>query len=217
MQPEILWLFGDSYVDPQYRATNDFLVYYERLEQNFLVKNFAIKGTGPEWSLQKFIDEDKKTDNELKGKIGIVFCASSYFRFNFEFLKPRHQIFTLLTRKQKKRLVFAKQYKHWNTFVWVFLEKYALHNAIDNDYLLSNMLLVKHFAMQYNRCIYWPIFDDLESGIKETYKDKNFYIPDKMLKLFAGKEPDLIYTLPNHMDEEGHNQVYEILKSKLMD
>jgi len=243
MKPEILWLFGDSFVDPTKHSTDRFLVYYKRLEQDFIVKNFGVAGSGPEWSLQKFIQEDSLTNNDLKKKIGIVFFASDWARFNLKFFrKPGDQylstyrktpvsLFKQLRKTVANRIIpteplndeqhnkikiqdFRKSYKQYETFIKRFFNFYVFNGV--NNFMLQNMLLVKHFAMNYNRCVYWPIFNPLPPGIKKTYNNKNFYIPDDLLMKFSGIETQE-KIIPNHMDEEGHDRVYEILKSKLMD
>jgi len=54
-----LWRFGDSYVDPKY--DNQLVepsdnTWVNKLKQNYRVSNFAIQGTGPQWSIYKLID-----------------------------------------------------------------------------------------------------------------------------------------------------------------
>ena len=75
-----LWIFGDSYAESaeSMGQKTTFDCWYERLEEEYNVVNFAISGTGPEWSLQRLIEEDAKIDGETldrrnKKEISILF------------------------------------------------------------------------------------------------------------------------------------------------
>lgn len=200
-----LLLFGDSFVDYRFVAEPHFLTYYHRLKDHFDVQNFGRCGTGPKFSLQQFINQDKNLNN--KKNTNILFVASQWGRFNFKFyIHTDHHIYGILSEEEKKKYKWTKPYKKYDDFIKSFYKNYVLHNSTDNI-LLQNMLLVKHYARNYNKCIYWPIFEMLDDEVRELYNSEKFYIPDYRL----GKLMETGNTYPNHMTLESHNKVYQLI------
>ncbi len=203
---QTLWLFGDSFADPHY--PNHDITYHYKLEKHFEVENFAYGGTGPEWSLQQFLSADKKIPHDEKKNINILFLASHWARFNIKIIDhgnqdsisklaspsgPTHKIAPIMKR------IFINQ----------FFKEYAFHN---NTFILHNMLLVKHYARDYKKCIYWPIFDLIEDKVRELYHSKNFYIQDYLLSDYHDpSEDEETSRCANHMNEKSHDKVYEEL------
>lgn len=203
MKPKLL-IFGDSFADPTYNPTDEFLVYHYKLEKHFDIENFAKGGTGPEWSLQQFLSADKEILHSEKKDINILFLASDWARFNFAFYNvPNDQTFTL-----SRTHIKFKVYKTYSKFVDKFLKLYAFQNQ---TFTLHNMLLVKHYARHYHKCIYWPIFEDITKEVRETYNSKNFYMPDYKLDELEFKERLFKRNKPNHMNQESHDKVYQLI------
>jgi len=204
-----LWIFGDSFADPNYNPTNNFLVYHYALEKHFEVQNYAKAGSGPEWSLQTFLRLDREMCFDEKKNTNILFIASDWTRFNFKFIKdPTEQVFALRSALGRKKYPFWAKYKKYINFIDWFIRYYVDYN---DTFALQNMLLVKHYSRHYNKCIYWPVFTAIEKEVRELYNSKNFYIPDYILDTIHIPEPFGKGTYPNHMSKESHDKVYQLV------
>jgi len=223
---ETIWIFGDSYAESaeSMGQKTTFDCWYERLEEEYNVVNFAISGTGPEWSLQRLIEEDAKIDGETldrrnKKEISILFLASHPFRFNFRFYKnPRDQNFSCTGEKRHPRNDLLK----YNRFIEMFFRDYVYHNGINRKngrLTLSNMFMVNHYARAYKKCMYIQLFESckFDSKIAQLYSSENFYICPMTFHDFTIFEPYGTMSVPNHMDEEGHQKVYELVTDFLLD
>ena len=60
-----LWIFGDSFGDPNYGDAKQYTRWWEYLEPHYTVKNFSLTGTGPRWMLKELYREsyNKETSN----------------------------------------------------------------------------------------------------------------------------------------------------------
>jgi len=220
---ETVWLFGDSYAallaeDRDFGFTR----WFQRLEEDYNVINFATGGTGPEWSLQRLIEEDGKIEEHDKEKISIIFLASSTFRFNFSFYaEPYLQVFAEYTEMQgmKEHKYIQKKY---GKFIKTFMKDYIFPNGGRKDseqLILSNMFMVKHYTRNYKKCMYAPIFyhDKIDSKTAQLYSSENFYIYTHTSYEFTIFESYGEMKVPNHMGEEGHQKVYELVTAFLLD
>ena len=204
-----LWIFGDSFADPRYNPTTQFKTWHYQLEENFEVENFGISGSGPEWSLQQFLKLDESTPNHEKKNINILFLGSQWTRFNFSFFEEAsHQVWIM------RSSLLNTNYKKFRKFIDSFFTYYVdnnNHNSI--QFVLQNMLLVKHYTRHYKKCVYWPVFISIEEEVRELYNSKKFYIVEYKMRDLEILEPFGKGTIPNHMPKESHDIVYQ----KVMD
>lgn len=217
---DTLWIFGDSFADPNQWTDTNFLTWHQQLESHFSVKNFGLIGSGPEYSLTKFIEHHEKTTSDDRQKTSIIFLSSDPYRLNFSFLDSSHQAWIRLTEEEKEKFVeTVPSAKKHVKFIHQVLKTYLFHNPIYSTELwnLQHMLLFKHLSMEYHRCIWWQIFHLPPDHVKTEYSSKRFYIPDYTLKSIHTPEEFPALTIPNHLVEAEHNRVYRDTLSWLIE
>lgn len=213
MASDTLWIFGDSFADPNHWVPkSNFLTWYQQLESHFSIQNFSLSGTGPEYSLKKFIEHHEKTTVDDQQKTSVIFLSSDLYRLNFSFLESKYQVFPTLRKKEKKKFFdVIPSTKIHEPFINRFLKHYIVYNPIFKTELwnLQHMLLFKHLSKEYHRCIWWQIFSVAPDHVKTEYSSKRFYIPDYDLFSLHTPEPFLQSAFPNHLGEAAHNRVYQ--------
>lgn len=204
-----LWIFGDSYADPSYPQLN---TWPKKLERQYKVSNFALKGTGPDWSLDKLKTQIEDTNQSQLKNVNVIFLISDIRRYNLSFLEPRHQVFDFTTRRagipNDTLINLKKKYKKYEDFYNQF-EKYYITNSSYIDTEVKKIISYLFMQTRYfNKLLVWPIFDDVENFVPDN---KTFHVPSKCLRKLTDTGNTIIGedTLANHLTQEQHDCVFD--------
>jgi hypothetical protein len=204
-----LWIFGDSFADPNHDQNS--YAWPIQLINHFNVKNFAFQGTGLDWSLQQFIKQTRQYKKEDLKSINILFLLSSLYRFNFSFLKPQDQVYRFASMgTEEADKYFEKNYIVYKKFYEQFLKYYIFHSSYEETEFLKTISYINLWSKYFNKCLIWNIFPN--SSIPETIdvdllpqNDKIQIIIEPLFTLSTKKK--FAYGMDkraNHLDEHLH-------------
>lgn len=212
-----IWIFGDSYSVEHENCKYSWPV---RLKNNYIVKNFSLGGTGPEYQLDVFKKIILNTSLEELKSIDLIFLISSNSRKNFSFYTdPSHQSFGLSIANQNKfdykpfnKII--RQYSQYTNFLKDFFKFYYLYNTQDFDMLhIHQILFIKEFSKFFNKGLVISVFDNTsESAICKKFNNildsTNTFTYAKGLPLYY-IEKEIYKFAPNHLSEKNHSLLYE--------
>lgn len=212
-----LLIFGDSFADPMPIKDRHLFLYTwpNRLSKNFITKNFSVSGTGPDFSLQKFLAIDKNIDK--KDNTLIIFCLSSITRFNFGFLEPRDQILVnhiIQSNIPTKLKNIANNYMKFKPFLENFFKNFIYNSTYLETELTKLILLLKYLTKDYKKTIVIPCFDNISLDLFNFTKSNNFFVYKNALMQYNFIDVEVDYR-PNHMDEEHHKKFYDYILTLL--
>ena len=211
---ENLLIFGDSFAVPHDRTQFEY-TWPNRLRKNFVTQNFSVVGTGPDFSLQKFLTVDKRVRN--KDKTSIIFCLSSITRFNFAFLKAEHQIVVnhiLKPNIPTKLQEITNKYLKFKLFIEKFFKDYIYNSTYLETELIKIILLLKYLTKDYKKTIVLPCFDEVTQNLFDFTKSNNFFVYKDALIQYNKLDVEVDYR-PNHMDEDHHKEFYNYILTLL--
>ena len=207
-------IFGDSYADPTYPEhytwTKQIKPYFKK------VKNYAIKGTGPDWSLDNFCKLDEKMSFEAKSNTNILFIISSIHRYNFSFLKPEHQslcnhlLYT--NNKEATKMIQKEKYFLYKNFLKDFTRYYVKNSSYERTEFFKIISFLYLHSKYYNKILIASVFEKQDwYDIQTIPSNNNFHVISTPLydlqdTLEMGQD-----TLPNHMIEHNHNEFTKVL------
>jgi len=214
---ENLLIFGDSFADPMPIKDRHLFLYTwpNKLSKKFITQNFAVSGTGPDFSLQKFLAVDKdinKKDNTL-----IIFCISSISRFNFKFFEPKDQILInhLLQSSMPTKLQdIANKYFEFKPFIEKFFKQYIYHSTYLETEITKLLLILKYLTRNYKKTIVLPCFDNISPDLLNYTNSDNFFVYKNALMQYNRIDIEVDYR-PNHMDEDHHKKFYDYILTLL--
>jgi hypothetical protein len=213
-----VWIFGDSYADKMYN--NACIENWPKLlEKNYNVKNFAIAGSGPEYSINTLYNEVEKIGADDAKKITIIFFISEVSRYNFSFLYTHEQClikFASLDKldKQHKHISSSRSLKDKTkiSFIKDFFRDYHLNQPDEIQYL-KILGTLKILSNRFEKVLCIPCFSQIPDYVS-TNTD-NFYlfshIPFYMIddeNFNFGQDPR-----SNHLANAKHPVFYEQLKN----
>lgn len=131
-----LWIFGDSYADASFdRASIGDQMWVKQLCNSFDVQNYALRGTGPDYSLNILLDK-----LPIVEPVNLLWIATSISRPNVVGLEPEQQTSAI------NRPEYAQMYSElFATPEWCKTEEHKQFSAINS---------VSH---QFNRVLYMPV------------------------------------------------------------
>ena len=216
-----VWIFGDSYADKYFNTAN-IENWPMLLEKNYNVKNFAIAGSGPEYSINILYDEVEKLDTDDAKKITVIFFISDVSRYNFSFLKAREQcLIKFASLDNLDKLNNLRKYVRNNrclkdkkqiSFIKDFFRDYHLNQPDEIQYL-KILGTLKILSNRFEKILCIPCFSQIPDYVS-TNTD-NFYLfshtPFYMIdyeNFNFGQDPR-----SNHLANAKHPVFYEQLKN----
>lgn len=202
-----LWIFGDSFADPDYNTTGaEHYQWCKRLEQHYEVTNMAVYGSGPQWSLNNFL---KMLDNADKNT-NVLFIESTVYRLDLGcWEKPKNQIAIHKIAKGQNR--------HPQSEFLKGVVKYVLTEDFENAEPLKILCTVQNLSRYVNKILYLPVIEAPFRKYGINKKVKNFYMPDFRLMEKSDAEPECKRPWPNgdircnHFSEYNHDFMYKLI------
>ena len=216
---EKLWIFGDSYADPDCDYdTEQFVTWPKQLAKKYDVKNFATGGTGPQWSFEKFINERDRlctsnSKNAIKKQTSVLFLLSAYMRLPFAFHKhPSMQWSSTLPDQKKFREITHTTKWHYE-WLRAFHKFYIMNPDFSHWHKTESMkyvYLLNELSHEFKKIHVINIFKHSKLDYYPIRKQENFFLTveplaDTELGYEKYKERDGFDTRPNHFSEVNHN------------
>jgi hypothetical protein len=198
MKKEV-WIFGDSYADKNYKMS-DHVTWPEMLDQKYNVKNFALVGTGPTWSLNLLINELKNNDTN---KVSVIFLSSNTERLDLSFLEDNHQVMLKIfdaNGKAEKKL--KKRYTNYLDFIKKLLMYYVFTPSFKNTELLKIIGVLKLLSDNFEKILVWPIFEETTQTIRNS--EKFYFVKNKLKNLDSEYYSFNVDPRSNHLSENKH-------------
>lgn len=199
-----IWIFGDSYADDKHLPfgikdnwTN--LLRY----RGYNVFNFSLSGTGPDWSLQRFLLQTRKTKNTKD--IVLIFLISEITRFPFSFLRLRDQVFKpfkCFSDQNQSTKDLTHRYRRHMSFMKRFYRYYYNSSSYEETEVekIIGYLYLQHF--RFKKTLAWSIFKEPSLTLP---KSESFYIPDFKLSDLTHETFGLGEDIQmNHLRDEYH-------------
>lgn len=209
-----VWIFGDSYADQDYKVTDMYTAWPEKLHENYEVYNFAKAGSGPDYSVQQLVKQLKKTSIDKLQTVSVIFLISDINRFNMKFFNNAgdQHLSTYLIYEDIKT-PFRDQvtkYSPYKKFMRQFLELYIFNSSYLETELIKTISLLKCYSELFEKMLIWPVFQEMSNSyITST---KNCIIMPKSLYLLEGvKEGGNEKYRNNHLTEPNHMVMIEQL------
>lgn len=214
-------ILGDSFADPHWP---DFLVqnihskhrvvefaWPSRVAAQHNVTNFALQGTGPDYSLTRLREWITTVSVEQVANTHLIFVCSAPQRLDLSCYKQPNQQVHIYEHAngdiRHKSKMFAKQ-----AMDWYFTPDWE-HNRDLMYYSTATQL-----ASQFKSVLYWPVQRTQTHNVRVT-QPHNFTMPQKALVPLSARD-DPNYNggednRPNHFQERNHNIIFEQLNNWL--
>jgi hypothetical protein len=214
-------ILGDSFADPHWP---DFLVqnihskhrvvefaWPSRVAAQHNVTNFALQGTGPDYSLKCLREWVRDHSTEQVASTDLIFVCSAPQRLDLNcYKRPGEAVHIYDIAKgdiRHKSKMFAKQ-----AIEWYFTLDWALNREL--MYYSTAAL----FASQFRSVLYWPLTGNQLRRWRVQHPH-NFSMPNEALvPLSARDNPNYNGgedNRPNHFQERNHNIIFEQLNNWL--
>jgi len=144
-----VWIFGDSFVDLNWH--NDVAYsWVEELSKNYNVRNRALMGTGPEYSLRNLRNALHEFPFDNLKNTCLIFVCSGFERLNLNFWNtPQEQVmFPVIASGDTNHRFkyFAKDvFKYYIDFDWLA------------DTELKYYCTLKHLSQYFKQTLYWQV------------------------------------------------------------
>lgn len=216
-------LIGDSFAAPTWpdhtkynTHTKDRVIDFAwptRLAAQHNVTNFALQGSGPDYSLTRLREWVRDHSAEEVAGTDLIFVCSAPERLDLNCYKhPYEQVHIYDIAKGDIRHK-AKMFAKW-AIEWYFTLDWAMNREL--MYYSTAVL----FASQFKSVLYWPLTGNQLRQWRVQHPH-NFSMPTDPLVPLSAKD-DASYdggadTRPNHFNERNHNIIFEQLNSWLKD
>tara|TARA_B100000925_G_C21865007_1_gene411684 strand:+ start:66 stop:791 length:726 start_codon:yes stop_codon:yes gene_type:complete len=220
-QKDKIWIFGDSYGDPNCIKDPNSFSWVSELHKTYDVTNFCIRGTGANYTIANFNDQVHSYKSNLKD-INLIFIIPSVYRLNFSFYKKAgDQVLTKFIvngdtmpskrdKINKKIKLYSKKYKDFvNNFF-----KYYLYPNYSNDTLLKIIGNISLYSRQFKSVLCYVVNDKPTVDINKIINYDNFYFVDSMLSDISNAESIGQVRLGednrnNHFNEHNNKVMFE--------
>lgn len=206
MTKKKLWIFGDSWAEPE--PTFEY-VYTERLNKDYDVLNLAQGGTSIDWSINEFLGAIKTLDTN---NVYVLFFITNperqywtFFENDSEHFLAGHLADGNWWRKKQHHLGhLLKKYRYYRSFVTTFWR--YIHPNWREITLKKSIAFINLYARLFKKVLIIPCFDNIELEV----------MPDKRVTLHNIAMHNVYKSIdvkgwdprPNHMDEQGHDDMY---------
>lgn len=164
-----LWIFGDSYADANFdRASIGDQMWVRQLENHFDVDNFALRGTGPDWSLNLLLKQ-----LPVKKPTHLLWIATNISRPNVVHVEPSEQV-SLISRPEYEHLFDQLMASP----EWCYTEEHKQLSAINS--------ITHHFE----KVLYMPVHPINEEIVNNIRIADNLYLFDNNLINISTNEPE---------------------------
>jgi hypothetical protein len=214
---DTLYIFGDSFADPSSNISDPY-AWTNRLADNYKVKNFALNGTGPDWSLDLFL---KQIENLNADKTNYcIFCISDIYRLNMKDMEIEDQwrtwdIISNLWHGTNPNTIkkILKKYKKFRLPLQFLHKHYFSHSTYERTEIIKMILLLKFHADKFKKIIVLPCFDDVGDEYAQKLNSKNFFILNEAL--VNKYHNDTYFRIPNHLMPVQHKLLFNFVSEKL--
>ena len=208
-----VWIFGDSYVDRNWHTNCKDYSWVTELEKNYDVENYAVMGSGPEYSFSKLYQTIKNNNKSLKN-ICVIFISSDLHRLNLNFWHtPQDQVYlkSLLDKNiDKKNLKYiAKKLFVKDLFRFYLTEDWQSNRE------LHNFATINYFSNYFKKILYWTTEPKLKTNdFFYQHKSNNLCCPDQGLNELSyidlGYQPSTVFldNRRNHFSKINHKILY---------
>lgn len=201
-----VFIYGDSFADPNWNMSHNCeFVWPVELAKKYTVNNFALKGTGPEYSLNKLVE----SRHLAKRKPSVcIFVVSDVNRMNLHnFWKHDQEQVHLLD-------VAAKRIKHPG---YMFVRQLYEHYLVDHTHSLraaSAVSAVNSLSGAFDRTLIFtiaPITTSLRVDPSVDFVNHGLLdISEAEWKVDTGSDPYVDHR-PNHLSAPNHRKMLELL------
>jgi len=233
-----VWLFGDSYCqqDPAvFESTEDlidreFVSWPNRLKQDFDLKNFAVGGTGPTWSLNCLNHQIKQNTQDLKN-INLIFFVSSIWRLDLAFYqRPSDPWLTTMIpaldpsmidfgwdikQFNREELKAIQPYKQEAAFVKQLWKQYFFTDSFENTEMLKIIGNLRLHSDLFKKALVWPIFN--RPSVSVNSSGNFFYVDDLLFDIEKDPYGIGLDTRHNHLSTENHEIMHQQIAAWIQD
>jgi hypothetical protein len=213
-----VYIFGDSFAD----SSSSKYAWPNRLKENYTVKNYALGGTGPDWSLKNFL---KIVDEVHPENSYCIFCISDIARISLKFMEPKtaHLVRFYFGNKTirhpnlKTHESKLEKYEAYNSFLYKLNKNYLSYSTFYATEFLKIILFIKFYSDSFKKTLIFPCFDELSTQqLIRLNTNKNFYVHNKPLNEYSEESLNPYHnpygdTRINHMIESQHTEFYNII------
>lgn len=197
--PKKVWIFGDSYAQLEHTESPSWPLYFEE-DKKYNVTNFALGGTGPNYSLnilQKQLQE--KTED-----VTVIFFISAIWRLDLKFLEKTDQHILIHPHDEKH-----KKYQKYQKGIRFLLDNYVMEDSYIDLELDKIIGILKLYSDNFEKMLVWPVFHETNTVIKNTKKFT--YVKNMLFGLEPTDNDNYNDTRINHLSLHNHNKLYSQL------
>jgi hypothetical protein len=217
MKQQKLWIFGDSYAASTYHPDSSIgeITWVKELEKNYDVSNFALSGSGPDYSLNNLINEIAKYKKYELRDIIVIFIIPEIYRINFDFLKPHDQIVSiamhnLSLNQNGKDLI--KPYLKYETFIKDVFKHYVLSSSYMDTELTKMLGWLQLHSHMFKKMLIWPTNDKASEWI--NLSSPNVLFIDTPIFEIEDDHADFGYdSRYNHLTQVNHYTMLDQISS----
>lgn len=214
---EKIWIFGDSFADPQHgepRGAREYQ-WVHQLGAKYSCTNYALEATGPHWAINKWFDTLDKYSGD-PSEVSVIFIESEATRFMLESLgNETSQVVAPWKFAPGNKPIIDKHRSHLE---WMFTQY-----TTEEWYKSETIKLIGAGALlaaSHKKVLYWPLNDNPEHYRLVNNLPKNFTFAGLGLRHVSLMERGR-YKLKkdnrsNHLLKESHDLMYEAV-SEWMD
>lgn len=208
---EKIWIFGDSWAALSYNNAN-IESWPIMIAKKYTVNNFAIAGSGPEYSLSTLIKNmNTATDSELKNT-SVFFIISHSMRFNLDLTDPWHQVlfkyptFDIFDSrvtpyvKNKLKLVLSKEHQK---FIKLFY-KYYFSTLTKQIHLLKTLGTLQLLSGRFKKMVVVSSFDSIPENIPLKHDNFCLFSRNPLSDLMVKTYPFDSDIRSNHLENSQH-------------
>jgi len=207
-----VWIYGDSYSDPDYPFGEYAGCWLETLGKEYRLHNYSLAGTGPDYSIEQMMKNLSSVDKDDC----LIFVVSWPARFNLKnfYRSDKNQVNSThidhVTERIKTEFVDADTGVDFlrNIFKYQYPTNELLHIET-----LKHISLINSLSNRFKRILIWPVEDTVYSGRlfdNVTLVEQgigNISYNDHPHKSRLGTDPRR-----NHLSLPNHNTMYNQLK-----
>lgn len=212
----MIWIYGDSYLDDQYKNESKIVPWFERFGPT---RNFAKKGTGPQYAFKHF----HNTEKDIRENDIIIFCLSEITRINWlelvetewgdsEISSSSELSFDLEQGMfiHSDNILDKVDLKFARKFYETFYDELEKLNEKNVSYL--------SFLTDEKKCNCFIILHDRLTRNMNNLNRKNFYVHDRSMHEISYVEGTLEHMeYKNHLSTEKHDIMENVLSDFLND
>lgn len=208
-----LWIFGDSFSDANYTNSHlpvpDPLSWPNQLANKYSVINHSLQGTGPDYALEKLLQQMETTPVEQRADTSVLFFQSEVYRFNLK------QFYTHDSQQVSSTKIAAGEMSHTGKQFLTGLFKHLAVDSWDNREQLKLFATVNSLAWQFKQVAYITVADFRPVYSQWIVPAPNMsFVPVDLIKISLC-EPEANKQLtdprPNHFSARTHQYMLQCI------